>query len=122
MRLALYHPCVYLTSGVERPFVELLKRSRHDWVIYTHHYSPATTYPELGDADSGSCEMINAPPRWVGSLMNKLEKAKGFPSRFYSIFSPLPRHVLVTGSSGLGLGFQHHRRRLANLLPGRRKV
>ena len=51
MKLALYHPWVYLTSGVERTFVELLKRSRHDWVIYTHHYSPATTYPELQDAD-----------------------------------------------------------------------
>src|SRR3954451_15990097 len=51
VKVALYHPWVYLTSGVERTFVELLKRSRHDWVIYTHHYSPSTTYPELRDAD-----------------------------------------------------------------------
>src|SRR3954453_20419163 len=51
VKVALYHPWVYLTSGVERTFVEMLKRSRHDWVIYTHHYSPATTYPELQDAD-----------------------------------------------------------------------
>src|SRR3954453_20405667 len=51
VKVVLYHPWVYLTSGVERTFVELLKRSRHDWVIYTHHYSPSTTYPELRDAD-----------------------------------------------------------------------
>jgi len=58
VRLALYHPWVYLTSGVERTFVELLKRSRHHWVIYTHHYSPATTYPELQDAD---IRVLNPP-------------------------------------------------------------
>jgi glycosyltransferase involved in cell wall biosynthesis len=50
VRVALYHPWVYLTSGVERTFVELLERSRHDWTIYTHHFSPGSTYPELSDA------------------------------------------------------------------------
>lgn len=47
MRMALYHPWIYLTSGIERSFVEILRRSRHDWTLYTHHFSPATTYPEL---------------------------------------------------------------------------
>lgn len=51
MRMAIYHPWVYLTSGIERTFVELLSRSRHDWTIYTHHFAPESTFPELADHD-----------------------------------------------------------------------
>ena len=51
MRVALYHPWIYLRSGIERSFVELLTRSRHDWVLLTHHHEPDATYPELRDAD-----------------------------------------------------------------------
>lgn len=50
MKVALYHPWIYLTSGIERSFVHLLERSRHDWVLYTHRHEPASTYPELRDA------------------------------------------------------------------------
>lgn len=51
MKFAVYHPWVYLTSGLERTFLELFRRSRHDWVLYTHRYQPETTYPELADYD-----------------------------------------------------------------------
>jgi glycosyltransferase involved in cell wall biosynthesis len=51
MRFAVYHPWVYLTSGLERTFLELFLRSRHDWVLYTHRYQPETTYPGLADFD-----------------------------------------------------------------------
>src|SRR3954447_13025767 len=51
MKFAAYHPWVYLTSGLERTFLELFRRSRHDWVLYTHRYQPDTTYPELADFD-----------------------------------------------------------------------
>jgi glycosyltransferase involved in cell wall biosynthesis len=27
--------------------VELITRSRHDWTVYTHHYEPEATYPEV---------------------------------------------------------------------------
>src|SRR4051794_2780909 len=50
MRVALYHPWIYLTSGIERSFVELLARSRHDWLLLTHHHEPQATYPELRQA------------------------------------------------------------------------
>jgi glycosyltransferase involved in cell wall biosynthesis len=50
VRCALYHPWIYLTSGIERSFVELLRRSRHDWTLYTHRFEPGSTYPELRDA------------------------------------------------------------------------
>jgi glycosyltransferase involved in cell wall biosynthesis len=47
MKVALYHPWTYLRSGVERWMVELVTRSRHDWTVYTHHFEPAATYPEI---------------------------------------------------------------------------
>lgn len=47
MRIAMYHPWVYLRSGIERWMVELVTRSRHDWTVYTHRYEPESTYPEV---------------------------------------------------------------------------
>lgn len=49
MKFAIYHPWVYLRSGLERTFLELCRRSRHDWITYTHHHQPDTTYTELGN-------------------------------------------------------------------------
>jgi glycosyltransferase involved in cell wall biosynthesis len=50
VRVALYHPWIYLRSGIERSFVELLSRSRHDWLLLTPHHEPDATYPELRHA------------------------------------------------------------------------
>jgi len=47
MKVALYHPWIYLKSGLERTVLELARRSRHDWVLYTSHYDCEGTYPEL---------------------------------------------------------------------------
>lgn len=47
MKVALYHPWIYLKSGLERTILEIAKRSRHDWTLYTSHYDAAGTYPEL---------------------------------------------------------------------------
>jgi glycosyltransferase involved in cell wall biosynthesis len=49
MRLALYHPWVYLYGGAERVITELLERSQHDWILYTHHYAPEGTFAPLRD-------------------------------------------------------------------------
>ena len=51
MRVALYHPWIYLRSGIERMLVEMVTRSRHDWTLFTHRYVPASTYPELAALD-----------------------------------------------------------------------
>ena len=51
MRLAVYHPWTYLRGGIERVLAELLTRSRHDWTLFTHHYEPAATFPELRSCD-----------------------------------------------------------------------
>ena len=49
MKVALYHPWIYLRSGIERWMVELVTRSRHDWTLYTHHYEPGATFPEVAE-------------------------------------------------------------------------
>lgn len=47
MRIALYHPWIYLKSGLERTILEIARRSRHEWRIFTSHYDAEGTYPEL---------------------------------------------------------------------------
>ena len=45
MRVALYYPWIYLTSGAERLILELTARSRHEWTLFTNHYDPEHTFP-----------------------------------------------------------------------------
>ena len=59
MRFAIYHPWVYLRSGLERTFLELCRRSRHEWITYTHHHEPESTYDDLGDVTT----VIELAPR-----------------------------------------------------------
>ena len=47
MRVALYHPWIYVKSGLERTILEIARRSRHRWDIHTSHYDAQGTYPEL---------------------------------------------------------------------------
>jgi glycosyltransferase involved in cell wall biosynthesis len=51
VRLALYHPWIYVRGGIERSLLHLVSRSRHDWTLYTHHYDSASTFPGLRDAN-----------------------------------------------------------------------
>ncbi len=45
MRVALYYPWIYLTSGAERVILELSGRSRHEWTLFTSHFAPKQTFP-----------------------------------------------------------------------------
>ncbi len=50
MKLALYQPWIYQRGGMERVILEMTSpRSRHDWTIFTSHYSPQTTFSEFRD-------------------------------------------------------------------------
>jgi glycosyltransferase involved in cell wall biosynthesis len=51
LRVCLYYPWLYLTSGGERTIVELATRSRHTWTIVTNEYQPDATFPELRHLD-----------------------------------------------------------------------
>jgi len=51
VRVAIYHPWIYVKSGLERTIMEIKHRSRHDVVIYTGFYDAEGTYPELRHMD-----------------------------------------------------------------------
>lgn len=70
MKVALYHPWTYLRSGVERWMVELVTRSRHDWTVYTHHYEPQATYPELANLQVVPLEPEVSVKRSLGPLLH----------------------------------------------------
>lgn len=94
MRLALYHPWVYLRSGVERWMVEVVTRSRHDWTVYTHRHEPDATYPEVAGLD-----VVELAPRVsVRRSLGPLVHAAGTMAR-----TRLPVHDgLLVSSEGLG--------------------
>jgi glycosyltransferase involved in cell wall biosynthesis len=96
MKAALYHPWVYLTSGAERTLLELVRRSRHDWTIFTHHFSPSTTYDELSEI---RVETLS-PPVSVRRSLGPLLKATYAVSQ-----AELPKdagEALLVSSEGLG--------------------
>lgn len=47
MKVAVYYPWVYLTSGVERTILEIVKRSKHTYTIFTNHLDKENTYREF---------------------------------------------------------------------------
>ncbi|MBI4743354.1 MAG: glycosyltransferase family 4 protein [Actinobacteria bacterium] len=46
-KVGIYHPWIYLTGGIERVLVEMHKRSRHELTVFTNHYEPENTFPEM---------------------------------------------------------------------------
>lgn len=51
MRVAMYYPWIYVKGGIERTILEIVKRSRHDWTVFTSHYNPRDTFPEFAGVD-----------------------------------------------------------------------
>jgi glycosyltransferase involved in cell wall biosynthesis len=51
LRLAVYYPWLYLTSGAERTILELARRSSHSVTIFTNEYHPEATFPGLREVD-----------------------------------------------------------------------
>ncbi len=49
LRIALYHSWLHSRGGGEQVILEMLKRSRHHIEVFTHHYNPKSTYPELAE-------------------------------------------------------------------------
>ena len=68
MKLALYHPWIYLRGGVERMLCEVGARSQHQWTIFTHHYEPDSTFPELGKLDVVELRPTVSVERSLGPL------------------------------------------------------
>lgn len=51
MKIALYQPWIYLHGGLEKSLLELVTRSRHEWVVYTGHYEAKNTFKEFANVD-----------------------------------------------------------------------
>src|SRR5207302_9764635 len=67
MRVGLYYPWIYLTSGAERVILELSGRSRHQWTLLTSHFAPEQTFP--GFADRKVVELDRVPvDRSIGAV------------------------------------------------------
>lgn len=48
-RIALYHPWIYLRGGAERVILEIARRSRHRYTIFTSYLDRGGTFPALAD-------------------------------------------------------------------------
>lgn len=92
----MYLPWVYLRGGVERWLLEVTTRSRHDWVVYTHHYDAARTFPELSQTNIVTLD----PEVSVRRALRPLIHAAGTIAR-----TQLPddgASVVLVSSEGLG--------------------
>jgi glycosyltransferase involved in cell wall biosynthesis len=95
MRVSLYYPWIYLTSGAERTILQLVRHSRHDWSIFTNHYDPAHTFPEFQEHS-----VVQLKPVSVRRSVSAVAKAA---LRIATQRLPLSGHsALVTVCEGLG--------------------
>lgn len=68
MKFALYQPWIYLHGGLERSLLELVTRSRHEWVVYTGHYDPENTFAGFANVDVRVVRPTNVDRRISGVL------------------------------------------------------
>jgi glycosyltransferase involved in cell wall biosynthesis len=68
MKVAIYHPWIYLKSGLERTILELHRCSRHEWTILTSHYDADGTYPELKDMGVTELKRVSVDRRYGAVL------------------------------------------------------
>jgi glycosyltransferase involved in cell wall biosynthesis len=95
MRVALYYPWIYLTSGVERTLVELSGRSRHQWTLYTSHFEPEHTFPEMARRSVVTVGEVSVV-RSIGAVATAA-------AQILRLRLPLENHdMLVVASEGLG--------------------
>ncbi len=95
MKVALYYPWIYLTSGAERTIVELARRSRHDWTLFTNRYDPEHTFPEFSEQKVVTLDEV--------SVRRNLLNVAGAGGKILSQRLPLtPFHALVVVCEGLG--------------------
>jgi glycosyltransferase involved in cell wall biosynthesis len=110
MKVSIYHPWIYVKSGLERTIVELVRRSRHDWTIYTSHYDADATYPALKEMGVVEIDRVSVK-RSYGSVLSGAR-------RMLSLKLPLAAgEPLVVCCDGLGslLNFRHRHHPLISL-------
>lgn len=95
MNIAAYHPWVYLKGGSERTLLELMRRSRHHWTLFTNHYDRQGTFPDFADLD--------VRPLGSVSVQRTLRHVAGAGLRVLTQQLPLRgASALMISSEGLG--------------------
>lgn len=95
VRIACYYPWLYLRSGAERTILEVARRSRHEWTIYTNHYDRQGTYQEF--------ESLNVVELGRVSVNRGYLSVARAALRILTQHIPMEQHdVLLNHSEGLG--------------------
>lgn len=110
MKIALYHPWIYVKSGLERTIMEIKQRSRHDWTIYTSHYDREGTYPELKQMGVVELDSVSIKRRYGAVLQAALTIAR-------TRLDPARHDGVVVCCDGLGsfLNFRNRDKPLISL-------
>jgi glycosyltransferase involved in cell wall biosynthesis len=72
LKIALYYPWIRQTGGIERTILEIVKRSRHRWTLFTNRYDPETTFPGLADLAVVELERVSVD-RDFGSVLRSAQ-------------------------------------------------
>lgn len=70
MKIALFHLTINIKSGKEAVIFELVKKSRHNWTIFTSHYSKDTTFSDIDDIN-----IVELKDKWVLNQQNIIAKS-----------------------------------------------
>lgn len=107
-RVTVYHPWVYLKSGLERTLMEIKRRSRHDWTILTSHYDAEGTYPDLKAMGVQELKRVSVKRRY-GTVL----RAAG--TILTTKLDPDSYDILFISCDGLGsfLTFRNHSKPVA---------
>lgn len=76
MRIALYQPWIYLHGGLEKSLLELVTRSRHEWVVYTGYYKPESTFKEFANVDVRVLNPTTVKRTIGGTLKSAVQAAR----------------------------------------------
>ncbi len=76
MKIALYQPWIYLHGGLEKSLLELVTRSRHEWVVYTGYYAPQDTFKGFANVDVRVLNPTTVKRTMAGTLKSALQIAK----------------------------------------------
>lgn len=76
MRIALYQPWIYLHGGLEKSLLELVTRSRHEWIVYTGYYDPEGTFKEFANVDVRVLNPTTVKRTIGGTLKSAVQAAR----------------------------------------------
>lgn len=105
MKVAIYHPWIHLRGGGERVIMELAKRGKYSYTIFTHHYKPEETFEEFK-----KLKVVNLAPE--SEIRGVLSRGLTFGFR-YILPSKLPLEsfdVFLVSTGGIAelIAYRNH--------------